>query len=460
MDSSIKDLYFLDDGRQLHCSETVRLLPGKRRASIGTLEGRPVFVKCFLDQKRGQVHWQRELNGIKAFWDRGILTAELLYVGQEAEHGWPLIVLAQIPDPISLKDAWQLGDDARREHLLREMVSLLAQHHRAGLRQTDLHLDNFVLSQGEIFSLDGAGVTDNDSELGLADSLENIALLIAQLHPEWEAQISNLYDQYFAERDWSGGPGYVDLLKSVGRWRKRRWREHQGKLLRECTDFVCRQEQGRFEVIARSALNPAMESLLAAPDSSFPGKEWALKNGNTCTVWATNVNDLSLVIKRYNVKGSWHGLKLATRKGRAFRSWENAHRLVFYGIATPHPVALVKIKHGLLKPMSYFIAEQVDGVGAQEWFRDESISWTAKIAMAEKINQLLLQLEAQRISHGDLKASNILIVGDRPVLIDLDAMQQHASTTSFRKSWGKDLRRFMRNWDDAPDLKELFAKVG
>lgn len=246
------------------------------------------------------------------------------------------------------------------------------------------------------------------------------------------------------------------LMDPVGRCQKQRWGKYQAKLFRECTDFICRQNQGRFEIIVRNALSPALESILADPDSSFPGEEQALKNGNTCTVWATKVDDLSLVIKRYNVKGPWHGLKLATTKGRAFISWENAHRLVFYGIATPRPVALVKIKRGLLKPMSYFIAEQIDGVGAQEWFKDESISWALKIAMAEKINQLFLQLEAQRISHGDLKASNILIVADRPVLVDLDAMQQHTNNASFRKSQGKDMRRFMRNWDDKPVLQGLF----
>jgi tRNA A-37 threonylcarbamoyl transferase component Bud32 len=209
-------------------------------------------------------------------------------------------------------------------------------------------------------------------------------------------------------------------------------------------------------VIARNALSPALEIILADPDSSFPGKELALKNGNTCTVWVTRVDDLNLVIKRYNIKGLWHSLKLATRQGRAFTSWKNAHRLVFYGIATPQPVALIKIKQDRLKPISYFISEHIDGVSAHEWFRDENVSKLQKVAMAEKIKQLFLQLAAQRISHGDLKASNILIADDRPVLIDLDAMQQRLNDTSFSKARKKDMRRFIRNWDDTPALQELF----
>ena len=95
----------LEDGRILSCIETVRSLPHKRQVFLGDLDGRPVFAKLYLDPGRRQRHWQRELDGINAFQQRGILTAELLYAGAVGEERFPLIVLARLPEPVTLKAA-------------------------------------------------------------------------------------------------------------------------------------------------------------------------------------------------------------------------------------------------------------------------------------------------------------------------------------------------------------------
>jgi Ser/Thr protein kinase RdoA (MazF antagonist) len=59
-----------------------------------------------------------------------------------------------------------------------------------------------------------------------------------------------------------------------------------------------------------------------------------------------------------------------------------------------------------------------------------------------------------RITHGDLKASNLLWDADRLVLIDLDAMCQHASPAGFARAWQRDRARFLRNWPAGSPLRE------
>jgi len=446
----------LEDGRQLIGQRLVRLLPGRREVWQAELEGQPVFAKFYLSVKRAKVHWQRELDGICAFQQHDILTPELLYSGSEQVHGWPVIITAQIPEAVGLNDLWQKGE-IDRKLLLRKMVILLASHHRAGICQTDLHLGNFILSGDNIFSLDGDGVKRLPAGQEQSVSLDNLALFIAQLFPEWESQIPEVYELYLSERGWPQSPDSDDLLQHVRNARQRRWAEYQNKLFRECTAFICHKTTQRFEMISRDASGPELDALLADLDASFPGQEQALKNGNTCTVWVATAGTLDLVIKRYNVKGLLHGIKLSTRQGRAIVSWENAHRLLFYGIATPKPIAVAKIKQGALKPIAYFLTEKVDGVDALCWFQQEPVSMDEKRDMAANIATLFAQLEAQRISHGDLKANNILIADAKPLLIDLDAMQQHGDEAAFRKSWKCDLERFMRNWKDLPEIEQLFV---
>ena len=43
-----------------------------------------------------------------------------------------------------------------------------------------------------------------------------------------------------------------------------------------------------------------------------------------------------------------------------------------------------------------------------------------------------------------------------PVLLDLDAMKEHHGVISFRRAFRRDLKRFMENWRDLPELANQF----
>ena len=58
-----------------------------------------------------------------------------------------------------------------------------------------------------------------------------------------------------------------------------------------------------------------------------------------------------------------------------------------------------------------------------------------------------------------MKASNIKVVDNQPVLIDLDSMIQHRFDKLALNSHARDLRRFMQNWQDSPALYNAFVKA-
>ncbi len=454
----VPEKYTLDSGEEVVCLEVVRFLPGKRLVFLGEYAGAQVFVKLFLDSDKGKRHWRRELDGLTAFRQCNIPTADVLCVGQTADQCLPVIVLKQLAGVQSVKQAWSEADTQSQEQILKCMVVLLARHHQSGLCQADLHLDNFVISDQEIFSLDGAGVTVPAGGVDQEAGLQNLGLFIAQLLPEWESHIPEIYELYSNERGWNSGPGSESLLIQVRKAREGRWKEFRNKLFRDCTAFSYEKCSDGFQVVIREYADQEMFDLLMNPDASFSGVEQALKNGNTCTVWATAVNGRGVVIKRYNIKGFWHGLKLSLFTGRGERSWVNGHRLLFYGIPTPKPVALVKMRIGLFQPAVFLLTEQVPSVGAGEWFHDPAVSIEEKVVMAEQVAQILGKLQQHQISHGDLKATNILIVEGEATLIDLDAMQRHTDVAGFEKAWFGDIKRFMQNWDDDRELYGLFGK--
>ena len=73
-------------------------------------------------------------------------------------------------------------------------------------------------------------------------------------------------------------------------------------------------------------------------------------------------------------------------------------------------------------------------------------------ATATALLKLFAQLVEARISHGDFKATNLLWLDGRVILIDLDAMQAHTRNAGWQRAWQKDRQRFIRNWPAASPL--------
>ena len=72
--------------------------------------------------------------------------------------------------------------------------------------------------------------------------------------------------------------------------------------------------------------------------------------------------------------------------------------------------------------------------------------------MARALIALFETLHVLRISHGDLKATNLLWHGGRVFVIDLDALVQHRSGLAHARAWRRDRERLLRNWPAASVL--------
>ena len=100
--------------------------------------------------------------------------------------------------------------------------------------------------------------------------------------------------------------------------------------------------------------------------------------------------------------------------------------------------------------------ENVLGMHIGEYFSQSHLTDQNKKMMADKIVQLFNQLAQLRLTHGDLKMTNMLIRDGEPVLIDLDGMQEHSCSFGFKQAFRKELNRFLENWKDQPALYQLF----
>ena len=445
------------EAAELRITQLLRLLPGKRFAALGSWRGKQVFVKVFFG-KRAMRPWQRELQGIAAIQAAGVPTPAPLWQG-ELPPGGKLLLTAYLEGGQSLAESGHPAD-ARQQDAVMESLARL---HSAGVQQRDIHLDNFIVCKGtggkgkggqRLFLVDGGQVTRRrQGPLGKRACIPNLALYFAQFPQALPLDLPAALASYCRHRGWP--PAALpakQLLPQLAKQRQARKRVYLGKAFRNCTRFAVESSARRFTVCERQHWTPAMRRLLASPDAAIASGR-LLKRGNTSTVAAVPSPIGQLAIKRYNIKGLAHRLSRLLRPSRAWHSWRNALLLEFTGIRTPAPIAMIEERLGPLRGRAYYISRLEAAPDATQL---PALQGKAQETAIAELAALLRLLDQAALSHGDLKATNLILTPQGPALIDLDALRDHQCPRLAKRAQARDLRRFLRNWQ--PQLQAAFAQ--
>ena len=265
---------------------------------------------------------------------------------------------------------------------------------------------------------------------------------------------------YAKARGWLIKKADLNLLqKETKRWMEKRWQRYEKKIQRNCTAFARKSTVNALKMYDCEYHSAELSAFLKNPEALFlhPDTQ-TLKAGRSSTVVKVTMDGKNFVIKRYNIKGIWHWLRRCLRVTRARNSWTLALQLRLFGLPTPKPIAFIE-NHVLgLRGRSYFLMEYVEGPDAGEYFSNYREDDAQFAQTAESIIGIFYNLLKLKLTHGDLKKSNILISDHGPILLDLDGMVEHSGTFGLRRVFRKESDRFMKNWENMPSVRELFAE--
>jgi len=453
----------VDEGSStlLSCKEVLRFLPGKRLVCRAEWQGEPVIAKIFTG-RRGQHGYAVERRGTQRLKDRGILTPEIKSFGRIPDLNGLALLYEEVEKSRTLHEAW--GEDMavkERDALMRRAVSVLARHHENGILQSDMHLQNFLLSGDKVYTIDASSVTECAGEVPNRRAIDNLAMLLSQMYLEDGAVHRDLFAEYEKCRGSAHGElNFSRLQDGIRRGRRQLKRNLRNKTFRDCTAFSRKRITGGKMICRREFLSSGLGGYLENIDDRFEGacKQY-LKQGGSSTVCLMELDGVDFVVKRYNLKSLWRNLRRLMRTSRASRTWSNGHNLLFYNIATARPVALIDKRSWLLPDVSYFVSEYVPGDHAWDYFRRVEPTSSEAVATAQRIISMIRRLGEFSFGHGDLKATNIVISPDGPFLMDLDALVQHRSKASALRAHRADVKRFLANWKDMPSVRALFEEL-
>jgi hypothetical protein len=206
-----------------------------------------------------------------------------------------------------------------------------------------------------------------------------------------------------------------------------------------------------------------VDALWADPDQLITSGTM-LKDGDRCTVVRIDppATPRPLVVKRYNLKGSFHTAVHWFMRSRARWCWLNGQLLREGGVLTPRPLACFEERSSaLLRRRSFLLTDFVVGTPLLELARQQEPQPPIR-ALADQFCTIWRELGALHVGHGDMKASNFIVDPEGQLwLIDLDGMRTYAVGPRLRSERRKDIARFMRNWHDLPSVAAAFrARLG
>lgn len=445
---------------QLNCCQIIRFLPGKRLVAFATWQGKEVVAKIFFAANKAAYHLRREISGNQILKKANLNTPSILRVANAAnDPNIYILIFERLYPQININDIFKDHDSLTTHYqVIADLIRTIANEHKLGIFSYDLHPNNFIYHNNNIYLLDTADIQQSKTgaPLNQHTSFKKLAILLAQIAPYNESLVEEIYQLYTEFRHWDVNIiNQQSILKQYKLYCAHNERKLLRKIHRSSTHYICKKNFYHTMICKRKFYHKYLQQLLLNPDKYIEQGQ-ILKAGNTCTVAQIKLHDLNLVIKRYNIKNFWHKIKRACQRSRAAICWQNAHRLLFYNIQTPNPIAILENRHGIFRGKSYYIAEYIDGISAQDFLTTEK--QTNKLQLfANKLLATIHKLNKLLIRHGDMKANNFLLHNNEIFLLDLDSIRKMSRCKyTLTRSWQKDLRRFWRNLEHLPQIKQLF----
>ncbi len=442
-----------------------RLLPSKRLAGRGVYQGREIFVKLFFG-KGARRAFSRDKRGTAILHHCGVHTPRLLLETTTARRGGYALLFNYMQNAQPLASSLSgtpstLPADGNEDMAFPAALAVeaLAQLHGHGAVHSDPNLDNFLMSDGRLYLVDGAAIRRTGAALRETSSLKALAAFLAEYPPAADEHAPKLLAHYAAERGWPETSGHrtqssaqhgsgatpinkvAPVVTRINRLqteliaaRRHRIRRYLTKTERSCTEF--RRESSRRKVILakRSDWNSALAEFANDPQAGL-NKAEIIKNGRSATVYRLGVGGKKVVVKRYNVKSSSQRIR-RWFKPRPRIAWRNGHRLAFLDIPCAEPIALIERRWGPLRAESWLVMPDHGPLNIQT--EVETRGWSEPLL--KRVVRLFQVLKIAGLQHRDTKASNFLLQGDKVYLIDYDSLRQHPGSAL-------DIARFLENFD-------------
>jgi hypothetical protein len=431
---------------EVGCAELLRVVPSRRITCIGSAGNRPLIVKFFFARHDARRHWKRSDRGCGYFLEKHIPAPAILYSGYLSGLRVYVMVFEYLEGAVGLRDCMEKARDASaRAGLLGALMAVIARQHEAGIMQHDLHLGNFMVMDGVVYSLDGDHVTSLHRPAGRSESFRNLAYLFAQEIFLVGNRIDELAGAYGKQRGWVVSESDLEEIKGYLREaRNRMFLKYLWKAARKKPCFLSYSYREGMAVLPDAGPDEVgmLTQVLDCPDRRPYG-------GCTGGFRLVPASQGRVPVRECPA----YGPALLRWFWKAYRVWRSMILLKMLGLETAVPVCITGEKKGFWKWDCSIVFQPVAGPTIRELFLSDSYPESQRVRAAEVLSDALCSLRDSGVTFSGIHPGRIAADGERVVFLQADAVQRYKGDRFSRV-----LEGFLRQLDDLPSGKTMFRE--
>lgn len=165
-----------------------------------------------------------------------------------------------------------------------------------------------------------------------------------------------------------------------------------------------------------------------------------------------------IVVRRDNDVNTATFIKRSFRKSRSRKIWDNDRHMRRLGLNTIKPIALIEDYSFFVRTKSYVVCEYINGMTLKAYFSDPTISALKKEKIAATLVKSIHKWHALGITHGDPKASNIMIQEEDIYFIDTEDIGIYRTAWRKRHAIARDNYIILHNWQAYPEHRDHWVR--
>lgn len=369
-------------------------------------------------------------------------TPKLVGVGEYRSFGIcrkSFVITEEIKHSKSLYQAVNQCNDIKR--LAEQLGNTIGRMHQNGISHGDLRAGNILVAEQNgkfnFFFLDNER-TRKFTKLPYRLRIKNLV----QLNMPINSIISNIdklrFFKEYLKLNLLSIKNHKILLNDIIEKTREKLAGSKKVITMKTKNYNCYIDRAFFgDIKNQMGLNDFIDSL----NRLIEDGQMIKTDRKTC-VSVAKTGSSAIVIKRYNNIGFAYSIRQTLFQTRALKSWQFAHILLKIDIPTPRPLVCVEIKKNGLISQSYIITEFFNGENLHQYIVNHNPDDEHWQAIVLKIKTIIDKMGQSRITHGDLKHSNILLKQQAIAITDLDAMKIHKFPLFYKIKRTKDLQSF------------------
>ena len=382
------------------------------------------------------------------------------------------LITKSLINTISLEEALQKGTfqelDFPSKKRFIEKVALISQNlHKNGINHRDYYLCHFHV----------------DSNLDVEKDIYLIDLHRAQLRTfvptRWASKdIGGLFHSAMGfkltERDFYRfiktyfNCSLKDALETHSKFirtsRERAFRMFMKPILREInisftetqkdnSEYLGKKEDSLRWIAKKKYLSKGLEEIISQIDT-YMEKGEIIKDEEGHKIIRINLNEDVFIIKKYQIKGSWHYLRKLFSQTRAFVAWKASHWFNVSGIRTINIVAVIERYNFLSTKESYLISLNQP----EERLDEVDLNKQQRYLIENRLSSFFKRLEWIGFNHGDTKSANFFFGNNNLIVSDLDVSKRRYFQFFQKNKLSKDKKRILKSFEDNLKIKNSLLR--